>query len=78
MARKTSLGSLLVAGAAAYGLYRLSKLSAEERNGLVEKGKKLVTDNLGNLKNIFKGSHGNELTVKFIYFLDYNQLRKKR
>ncbi len=32
----------------------------------------------GNLKNIFTGSHGNELTVKFIYFLDYNQLRKKR
>jgi hypothetical protein len=32
----------------------------------------------GNLKNIFDGSHGNELTVKLIYFLDYNQLRKKR
>ncbi len=33
---------------------------------------------LGNLKGIFTGSHGNELTVKFIYFLDYNQFRKKR
>jgi hypothetical protein len=32
----------------------------------------------GNLKNIFSGSHGNELTVKLIYFLDYNQLHKKR
>lgn len=51
MARKTSLGSLLAAGAAAYGLYKLSKMSAEERSGLVEKGKKMVTDNLGNLKD---------------------------
>lgn len=32
----------------------------------------------GNLKGIFSNSHGNELTAKFIYFLDYNQLRKKR
>lgn len=51
MARKTSLGSLLLAGAAAYGLYRLSKMSPQERNGLVEKGKKMVSDNLGNLKS---------------------------
>ena len=58
MARKTSLGSLLVAGAAAYGLYRLSKLSAEERSGLVEKGKKLVADNFGNLKDTFAKSNG--------------------
>lgn len=31
-----------------------------------------------NLKGIFNTSHGNELTVKLIYFLDYNQLRKGR
>jgi hypothetical protein len=58
MARKTSLGSLLLAGAAAYGLYKVSKMSAAERNGLVEKGKKLVTDNLGNLKNTLGGNSG--------------------
>ena len=58
MGRKTSLGSLLVAGAAAYGLYRLSKMSTEERAGLVEKGKKLVADNFGNLKNSFGRSNG--------------------
>lgn len=58
MARKTSLGSLLVAGAAAYGLYRLSKMSADERNGLVEKGKKLVADKFGNLKNNFGQANG--------------------
>jgi hypothetical protein len=31
-----------------------------------------------NLKSLFNTSHGNELTLKFIYFLDYNQLRKHR
>ena len=50
MARKRSLGSLLLAGAAAYGLYKLSKMSSEERSNLVEKGKKLVSDNLDTVK----------------------------
>ena len=58
MSRKMSIGSLLLAGAAAYGAYRLSKMSTEERNDLVAKGKKLVTDNLGNLKNVFGGQQG--------------------
>ncbi|HTD92824.1 MAG TPA: DUF5916 domain-containing protein, partial [Chitinophagaceae bacterium] len=31
-----------------------------------------------NLGQIFDLSHGNELTVRFIYFLDYNQLRNKK
>jgi hypothetical protein len=31
-----------------------------------------------NFGRIFSMRHGNELTVRFIYFLDYNQLRKKR
>ena len=53
MAKKMSISSLLLAGAAAYGAYRLSKMSAQERTDLVSKGKKLVTDNLGNLKNAF-------------------------
>lgn len=30
-----------------------------------------------NLADSYKLPHGNEFTVKFIYFLDYNQLRKK-
>ena len=30
-----------------------------------------------NAKEIFNLRHGNELTLRFIYFLDYNQLRKK-
>lgn len=53
MAKKTSLGSLLLAGAAAYGLYKLSKMSTEERSDLLDKGKRMVADNLGNLKNSF-------------------------
>lgn len=51
MARKTSLGSLLLAGAAAYGLYKVSKMSAEQRKDLLDKGKRTVTDNLEGLKN---------------------------
>ena len=33
---------------------------------------------LRNLSDQFDLRHGNEVTVRFIYFLDYNQLRKKR
>jgi hypothetical protein len=31
-----------------------------------------------NFGKVINAPHGNELTVKFIYFIDYNQLRKKR
>jgi len=33
---------------------------------------------LHNLGEIFDLRHGNEATIRFIYFLDYNQFRKKR
>ncbi len=33
---------------------------------------------LRNLGKVFDLRHGNEFTIRFIYFLDYNQLRKKR
>jgi hypothetical protein len=33
---------------------------------------------LHNLGEIFSLRHGNEVTLRFIYFLDYNQLRKKK
>ncbi|MBK9660300.1 MAG: hypothetical protein IPO68_10490 [Chitinophagaceae bacterium] len=32
---------------------------------------------LNNLGEIFDLRHGNELTVRFVYFLDYNEFRKK-
>lgn len=31
-----------------------------------------------NLRDIFRLRHGNELTLRFIYFLDYNQFRRRR
>ena len=40
-------------------------------NGL---SKRSYFDNLGETFNL---AHGNEVTVRFIYFLDYNQLKKK-
>jgi hypothetical protein len=33
---------------------------------------------LHNLRELFDLRHGNEATIRFIYFLDYNQFRKKR
>jgi len=51
MAKRPGLGSLLLAGAAAYGLYKVSKMSSQERSDLLNKGKKLVNDNLGSIKN---------------------------
>jgi hypothetical protein len=33
---------------------------------------------LRNLSKTFDLRHGNEITIRFIYFLDYNQLRRKR
>ena len=35
MSKKPSLGSLLLAGAAAYGLYKVSKMSSQERTDLL-------------------------------------------
>ncbi len=35
------------------------------------------TNYFSNLKRMLGASHGNELTLRFIYFLDYNQLFKK-
>jgi hypothetical protein len=31
-----------------------------------------------NFSGIFDLRHGNEFTIRFIYFIDYNQLRRKR
>lgn len=33
---------------------------------------------LNNFRGIFDQRHGNEITLRFIYFLDYNQLRRKK
>jgi hypothetical protein len=57
MRRNSGLGSLLLAGAAAYGIYKLSKMSPTERTGLLDKGKKLITDNVEGLKGVLGGEN---------------------
>jgi hypothetical protein len=44
---------LLVAAAAAYGVYRYSKMSPEQKASLKSKGKNFVDKNLGGLTNMF-------------------------
>jgi hypothetical protein len=50
---RPGLGSLLLLGAAAYGAYRYSKMSDQQKKDLVSKGKKFVDDNVGGLKGAF-------------------------
>lgn len=58
MARKPGLGSLLLLGAAAFGAYKYSKMSDQQKKDLLNKGKKLVNDNLGSIRNRFGGQNG--------------------
>lgn len=51
---RPGIGSLLLAGAAAFGLYKYSKMSQQEKDNLVNKGKKLIDENVPeNLKGMF-------------------------
>ena len=50
--RGKSLG-LLLAAAAAYGLYKYSKLSSQEKSNLKAKGKDFVDKNLNGLGGLF-------------------------
>ena len=52
------MGGLLLAGLAAFGAYKYSKMSEDEKRRLMDKGKKLVNDNLGNLKNTLGNQRG--------------------
>jgi hypothetical protein len=49
---KKGLG-LLLAGLAAYGYYRFTKMSDEDKTKLKEKGRKFVDENLGGLSDLF-------------------------
>jgi hypothetical protein len=49
---RSKLGLLLTA-AAAYGYYRYSKMSSQQKNDLLAKGKELLNKNFGGLTNIF-------------------------
>jgi hypothetical protein len=43
---RPGIGSLLLAGAAAFGLYKYSKMSQQDKDNLVNKGKKLFDENV--------------------------------
>ena len=53
MTRIPGLGKLLLLGAAAFGAYKYSKMNDQQKKDLLDKGKKLVNDNLGGLGNMF-------------------------
>jgi hypothetical protein len=57
MTRKANIGSLLLLGAAAFGAYKYSKMSDQQKKDLLNKGKKLVNDNIGAIKNRFGGQN---------------------
>lgn len=57
MTRKPGIGSLLLLGAAAFGAYKYSKMSDQQKKDLLDKGKKLVNDSMGSLKNRFGGQN---------------------
>ena len=44
---------LLLAAAAAYGIYKYSTMSPERKQQLMDKGKKFVDENLGGLGDLF-------------------------
>jgi hypothetical protein len=44
---------LLLAGLAAFGYYKYSKMTPEQKNNLIEKGKGLLNKNFGGLENLF-------------------------
>ena len=47
MTRKTpGIGGLLLLGAAAFGAYKYSKMSEQEKRNLTDKGKRFFNDNI--------------------------------
>ena len=55
MTRKPGLGSLLLLGAAAFGAYKYSKMSDQQKKDLLDKGKRLVNDSMNSVRNRFGG-----------------------
>ena len=63
MRKKGGIGTLLLAGAAAFAYYKYSKMSEEQKrnmvNGIKEKGKRFYDESVPqNVKNIFSKSNG--------------------
>lgn len=51
---------LLLAGLAAFGYYKYTKMSEQEKKDLLNKGKKFMDENLGSLKDVFGGKTGSQ------------------
>ncbi len=51
------IGSLLLLGAAAFGAYKYSKMSDQQKKDLLDKGKKLVNEGVSAVKNRFSGQN---------------------
>jgi hypothetical protein len=60
---RPGIGSLLLLGAAAFGAYKYSKMSQQQKTDLKNKGKKFVDDNLGGLKTMFNKKNGQPANV---------------
>lgn len=50
--QKSKVG-LLLAAVAAYGVYRYSKMTPEQKTNLKAKGKEFIDKNLGDVNNLF-------------------------
>ena len=50
--QKSKIG-LLLAAAAAYGAYRYSKMTPQQKNNLKSRGKNFIDKNLGGLNDLF-------------------------
>lgn len=66
MTRKPGLGSLLLLGAAAFGAYKYSQMTDQQKKTLVNKGKdllgkgkKLVNDNFSSVTDAFSQARHN-------------------
>jgi len=53
--QKKAIGVLLAA-AAAYGYYRYSKMTPEQKKRMMQKGKDLLNDNFGGIADFFGSS----------------------
>lgn len=63
MTRKAGFGALLALGAAAFGAYKYSKMSDQQKKDLLSKGKKLVNENLGGVLGRKNASSMNNATA---------------
>ena len=52
------IGLMVAAAAAAYGAYRYSKMTPDQRNGIKTKARDFLNKNVSGVKNIFNRQNG--------------------